>query len=192
MASRDVRQTWRLLLIESEFARNYRIAYQLDAEAAARNPVLEKILPSLLHVKMAAVLDEALETHLVARSTSLPRKYRQTLGGRISFFQDSKQIANGAELHAIQQRRNDLAHDISSSISWAQLDQDLATVHATLQHLGFVGSRPHFEIKAERLAMQVSEEPGVAWYCDYAVSLMEGGKIAAEFKWRSRLHNDVA
>jgi hypothetical protein len=76
MASQNVRQAWRVLLIESEFARNYRIAYQLDEGAAARNPVLEKILPSLLHVKMAAMLDEALGTHLAATSTSLPKKYR--------------------------------------------------------------------------------------------------------------------
>jgi hypothetical protein len=64
-------------------------------------------------------------------------------------------------------------------------------VHATLQHLAFVGPRPHFQIKAERSAMQGSEEPGVACYCDYSVSLMEGGKIAAEFKWRSTLHDNA-
>jgi hypothetical protein len=192
MASHDVRQAWRLLLIESEFARNYRIAYQLDAGAAARNPVLEKILPSLLHIKMAAVLDEALDTHLAATNISLPKTYRPTLEGRISFFHDSKQVSNGADLHAIRQRRNDLAHDTASSISWAQLDQDLAAVHATLQHLGFVGPRPHFEIKAERSAIQGSQEPGVAWYCDYSVSLLEGDKMAAEFRWRSRLHDDEA
>jgi hypothetical protein len=192
MASHEVRQAWRVLLIESEFARNYPIAYQLDAGAAARNPVLEKILPSLLHIKMAAVLDEALETHLAATNTSLPKTYRPTLDGRISFFDDSRQIANGVDLHAIRQRRNDLAHDTSSAISWAQLDQDLDAVNATFQYLGFVGPRPHFEIKAERSAMQGSQEPGVAGYFDYSVSLIEGERTAAEFKWRSTLYGDEA
>ncbi len=192
MAPQDVRKAWRVLLIELEFARNYQIAYQLDGGAAARNPVLEKILPSLLHIKMAAVLDEALENHLAAKNIPLPKTYRPALEGRISFFHDSKEITNGPELHDIRQRRNDLAHDTSSAVSWVQLDQDLSVVHATLQHLSFVGKRPHFEIKAERSAMQGSDEPGIAWYCDYSVGLMEGDKVAAEFKWRSKLHDDDA
>lgn len=188
--SQNVHQAWRILLIESEFARNYPIAYQLDTRTAVRNPVLEKILPSLLHIKMATVLDEALESRLTETDTSLPKNYRPTLEGRISFFHDSKQIANGADLHAIRQRRNNVAHDTSSTISWSQLDHDLATVHATLQHLGIIGPRPHFEVKAERSAMQGSQEPDVTGSFDYSIRLVEGDKTAADVKWRVTIHSD--
>ena len=80
--------TWRTFLIELELARNYPMAYQLDHQGVAvRNPVLEKILPSLLHIKMATLL--ALDAYLTSTGTVLPKNYQPTLGGRIFFFTDS-------------------------------------------------------------------------------------------------------
>ena len=188
----DIRGAWRVFLIELELARNYPIAYQLSHGPAVRNPVLEKILPSLLHIKMAALLDEALDAYLTSATTALPKTYRSTLDAQISFLSDSGRIQNGPALHAVRNRRNELAHETCSSVSWSQLDQDLPTVHATLQHLGVVGGRPRFEIKAERSAAQSSEEPGVIAYFDYSVTLAEGEKTTAEFRWRETLHNDEA
>lgn len=183
---------WRVFLIELEFARNYPIAYQLGQGLAVRNPVLEQVLPSLLHIKMSALLDDALDMYLTATTTALPKNYRSTLEGRISFLSDSGRITNGPALHEVRKRRNDLAHESFSSVSWLQLDQDLASVHAALQHLGIVGAKPRFEIKAERSAAQGSVEPGISLYFDYSVVVTEGGKTAAEFKWREKLHNDEA
>ncbi len=188
----DIRGAWRLFLIELEFARNYPMAYQLGHRLAVRNPVLEKILPSLLYIKMAALLDEGLAAYLISTTSVLPKAYRSTLDGRISFLTDSGKIPNGPALDAIRNKRNELAHETSSSVSWPQVDQDLASVHAALQHLGLVGARPRFDIRAERSGAQGSQEPGIIEYFDYSVTLTEGEKTAAEFKWRETLHSDEA
>lgn len=182
--------TWRQFLIELEFARNYPIAYQLEHGTAVRNPVLESILPSLLHIKMAALLDEALDSHLNSTGTALPKGYRSNLDGRISFCSDSGLVPDGPGLHGIRQMRNALAHEASSSVSWSQLDQDLVVVHSALQHLGVVGQRPRFEMNAERSGAQESQEPGFLFHFDYAVTLLENGKTAAKFTWRESVHND--
>jgi hypothetical protein len=191
-SQQDIRDAWRTFLIELELARNYPIGYQINHGTAVRNPVLEKILPSLLYIRMAAILDEALGVHLDLTSTALPKDYRSTLDGRISFCNDAGRIPNGAELHAIREKRNHLAHDASSAICWPDLDRDLAAVHITLRHLGLVGERPRFEIKAERSAARESGERGVLCYFDYSVSLVESGKAAAEFRWRETVHTDAA
>ncbi len=192
MESQDIEKAWRLFQIESVFARNYGIAHQLDGGVAARNPILKKILPSLLHIKLTAILDEALESQILAQNTTFPKGYRRTLEGCISFLHDSNQIKNGEELHDLRERRNETAHEISASIMWEQLDKDMTEVHKVLQHLNFVGERPNFEIKAERSAMQGSDEPGIAFYCDYSVRVIEGNKVAAEYTWRSSIHDDSA
>ncbi|MDH4185666.1 MAG: hypothetical protein OEV08_01595 [Nitrospira sp.] len=142
--SESVHQAWRTLLIESEFARNYPIAYQLYAGMAVRNPVLNEIL----------------ESRLADTDTSPPKNYRPILEGGNSPFHNSKQIANGADLHTIRPRRGNVVHD-ASTISWNQLDQGLTTIHATLQHLGIVRPHHHFEVKAERSAMLSSQEPDI-------------------------------
>jgi hypothetical protein len=186
------RRAWRNFLIELEFARDYPIAYQISGGIAVRNPVLERILPSLLHIKMAALLDEALETYLYTRNLPLPKKYRSTLDGRISFFSDTGQIQNGLELQAMRRRRNDLAHQSSSSASWSQLEQDVEAVQCALLQLRLVADRPRFEMNAERSAARNSQEPGTLCYVDYCVSLIEGGKTAAEVTWRQTIHTDAA
>jgi hypothetical protein len=62
-------------------------------------------------------------------------------------------------------------------------------VHSALQHLGLVGERPYFEVKAERTSARESQEPGIVCHFNYAVTIVENGKTAAEFTWRESLHN---
>lgn len=184
-------ETWRIFLIELEFARNYPMAYQLTSNnVVGRNPVLEEILPSLLHLRMTAVLDGALEAYLDSTGTSLPADYRSDLNGRICFSSDSGLVPNGQALHRVRKRRNDTAHEVFSNVSWKQLEQDRREVHAALQHLGLVSEPPQFLVKAERSAFRESDEPGVMGHHDFVVRVMEGEKCAGEFKWRTTLHND--
>jgi len=80
----DVHKVWRVFLLQLAFAREYPAAYRLSS-LAVRNPVLESVLPSLLYVKMTAILDDALDEHLDSQSSGLPKGYRQDLNGRICF-----------------------------------------------------------------------------------------------------------
>jgi hypothetical protein len=187
-SAQAIAKTWRTFLIELEFARNYPIVYQLNHGPAVRNPVLERILPSLLHIKMAALLDEALETYLISTGTT---GYQESLYGRISFCSETGRIPHGTALHDIRKRRNDAAHQPATSVSWMQLDQDLTVVHAALQHLGLVCGRPHFDIEAERSEARDSQEPGINCHFDYAVILLENGRKEAAFTWRETLHKDA-
>src|SRR5262245_35813845 len=165
--------TWRTFLIELEFARNYLMAYRPDQVAAVRNPILETTLPSLLHIKMAALLDEALVSYLDSTGTVLPKSYHPTLDGRISFCRDSGRVPDGPGLHDMRLRRNAVAHESSSSVSWSQLDEDLTVVHSALQHVGMVGERPRFQVTAERSGVQESTDPGIAFHVNYAVRVVE-------------------
>jgi hypothetical protein len=173
-------------------ARNYGIAYRLDGGVAARNPVLEKMLPSLLHIKMVSILDEALANKIAEDSLPFPKSYRHTLEGRISLARDSGLIKNGDILHVIRKRRNRTAHDISAKVTWDQLDDDILEVHKVLQSLVASGELPNFQVSAERTALQDSEEPGVLFHCDCRIMVKEGDKIAAEIKWRKQTYADSA
>lgn len=190
MESQEIAKAWRRFQIESVFARNYPIAYRLDGGAAARNPILEEILPSLLHIKLTALLDEALDYHILTQNLPLPKGYRPRLKDRISLLCNSNQIENDGVLHDVRERRNETAHEISASITWDQLDKDVIEVHKALQHLNLAGDRPNLEIKAERSAVQGSEEPGIAFYWDYSIKVIDGENVAAEHKWRKSIRND--
>jgi len=77
-------------------------------------------------------------------------------------------------------------------VSWDELDRDITQVHHTLQHLGLVGDRPEFRVAAERSAFRESDEPGILGHQDFAVRVMHGDKVAAEFTWSETLYDDTA
>ena len=63
MSNNDITNNWRKLLIEIVLAYNYPVAFRLTSAGGAappRNPILEYVLPSLLHLKAVAILDAAL------------------------------------------------------------------------------------------------------------------------------------
>ena len=92
----------------------------------------------------------------------------------------------------MRERRNDLADEASSYISWHKLEDDVDIIQVTLSHLGLVGARPHFNVKAERSAAQKSDEPGISWFHEYSIAVLEGEKRAGEITWRVKVHDDEA
>lgn len=188
----DTRQMWRAFLVEVAFARNYPLANQLSTVIGRRNPVLERILPSLLYIKMAALLDEALIAHMDANGVALGKNYKTDLYGRISTYADKGKLPNGNDLHEVRNKRNDVGHESQLFVSWDELEYGIDIVQLALSHLGLAGARPEFEVKAERSAARNSDEPGISWFHDYSIAVLDGEKLAGEITWRENLHNDEA
>ncbi len=66
----DILKAWHRLLQELELARNYHMPYLLTGFSGAfRNPLLDYLLPSLLYVKLVAILDETLVEVVLHRWT---------------------------------------------------------------------------------------------------------------------------
>ena len=145
------------------------------------------MLPALLHIKMTALLDEALDAHMQSAGISLPGGYRADLNGRISFYSDTNRVPNGPDLHSVRSRRNALAHETSSDLAWTDLDQDIEMVQAALNHLGLVGARPSLKAEAERSAARESADPRIFWMHEYIVRILDGERLAAEFKWEESI-----
>jgi hypothetical protein len=183
---------WRRLLIEIELARNYTVPFLLSglARTAPRNPILERILPSLLHIKAVSILDFALN-HLIAdQGLTVPRRYGDSFKGRIDFLADQKIVSDAAVLHNVRNRRNDVAHEFNEVVSWDILQQDVSAIDTTLHALGLAPIRPQFEFFAERSGAAESTESGVAFAFDYSFGVREGEAVAAEITWTESIYRD--
>lgn len=184
-----IQQQWRRFLVEWEAAKHYHMPYNLIIGWTFPNPLVEHILPSLLHVKVLAVLDEALETFIQDRSLVMPRRYRNTLEGRISFLADSGFITNDLALHAARIRRNVVAHELSASIQWETLASDVDGIEDALKHLGYVGDRPQMSYFGERSALQSSTEPGVIGVREFRIGVKEDDSPVYEARWEQKLYS---
>jgi hypothetical protein len=185
----SISQEWLRLLVEWEAAKHYYMRYALIIGWTFRNPLVEHMLPALLHVKLLTILDEALASHIEARSLTVPKKYRNSLEGRISFLFDSGDLLDGTALHAARERRNAVAHEISEYIDWDTLASDVAEVERALQHLGVVGARPQIEYFSERSGLESSQERGVLGVRQFRIGVKSDGEPIYEASWDQKLHS---
>ena len=179
------------LLIDVMFARNYPLAYIDLPGPSPRNPILEDILPSLLHIKAVSILDHALRAWIDINGLKVPRKpYGTGLEGRINYLVDHQILKDPDSIHALRKVRNDLAHEPQNSVSWEGLDRDLETMHLTLKTLNIVGYFPNFKIMSERSGARGSTEPGVSFSFDYRIMVKEDEQVVSEIKWTKNIHKD--
>ena len=186
----DIVKAWHRFLQEIELAKNYHMPYLLNRFGATfRNPLLDYLLPSLLYIKLVAILDEALVFLIDHRGFTVPNKYKKSIHGRIEFLNDEGIIANYSALHGVRDNRNLLAHEASATIGWEKLYGDLDTVENELQHLGFVGDRPDYKYFGERSAVRECDEPGVAFAQDFRFGIKCNDRVTMEVCFTSKTHN---
>ncbi len=180
----DVSENWHNFLIDAELSKNYLIVSTITGGDAVDNPVIERILPSLLHIKMTAILDETLIAYMSSNNITQPRNYRRDLNGRIEFFAYKGLILNDDDLHAIRSNRNDTAHKSQLYVSWDQLDKDITSVHSTLQHLGYVGNHSKLTVDAVQEKAEPSNEPNKTYSQNFSVRVLDDKNIISELKWQ--------
>jgi len=186
----DILKAWHRLLQEIELARNHHLASMLGVFSEAfPNPVLDYLLPSLLYLKLVALLDAALVFYIDHHRLTVPRKYRKDLHGRIDFLNDRELISDYSSLHKIRGLRNLLAHQVSEMTDWEKLSIDLGIVENEFQKLGFVGDRPKYEYFGERSAMRECDEPGVAYAQDFRYGIKSNDRITIEICITRKMHN---
>lgn len=189
----EIRSVWRQFLIDRAFARNYTLGYLDHPGLPARNPVLERLLPSLLHVKAVAILDHAFRSWIDERGLTVPRKpYGNDLRGRIDFLADNSFLRDRESLHSIRDTRNDIAHKPAEEISWERLEQDVLVIAAALRELGLVGEMPKWEVFSERSSAREGEIPNALVSFHYRIGIKAADALVAEITWRTHVMRDDA
>ena len=138
----SVAKSWRRLLIDVAFGRNYPAYFSMSSatvRGAPRNPILDELLPSLLQIKAVAVLDKALRVKLDSDGTT-PKAhgFRNDLNGRIETALAVGILKDVSLLHRVRGSRNDVAHEFDEKIDWKQLDRDISTIHLALHEMGLL------------------------------------------------------
>lgn len=189
----DVPNAWRHFLIDLMFARNYTIGYLDHPGPVAKNPVVERLLPSLLQVKAVAILDHTLRAWIDDKGLVVPKKpYGIDLKGRIDYLADNGHLADRSPLHSIRGTRNALAHEPAGAVDWAELDRDVAAIHSALSELKVVKEMPQWKISSERSAAQTGEIPNSICTFHYLIGITQGDKMVAEIKWAQHVMADDA
>ena len=181
---------WRQLRLEAEAAEHYPSSYALYIAQTHRDVLLDGLLPQLLYVKAAAILDDAMDLWLSNNRYQLRHPYRNDLNGRLEYLKDKNLLQGVDILHGVRAKRNELAHEPDSKCQWATLRQDMVLIENALVSLGLARRTGDLQYFAERSAMQASQEPGVAFSRTFSYGVKESGKLALEIKFRQNFYDD--
>jgi hypothetical protein len=183
----DLNVAWLRFLQDVELPRHYPLAYSLQGGVAARNPVLDTLIPSFALLRLVSLLDESLEEHL-ARSG---KPTRGTLHDHITALEAAGAITPGeaADLRRLKKMRNALAHEAEPSYpEWPHLDEAVTIVGGVLERLGLVGRRPTYQVVAEQGKAEDSTEPGILCVQPFSVRIEENGRPVRAFSWSMKMH----
>lgn len=142
----DIRKSWERLHQEALLATNYHMVPRRTEIQSNQipNPVLDRLLPSVLFLRIVAIFDEALEFYIDDRNIQWPSNKKRDLYNRIIVLGDSGILKDRNECHRIRERRNELAHEAGKFVQLNELYSCLDVVELELKNLGLVGERPKY------------------------------------------------
>lgn len=186
------RQAWCQFRLEAEAAKHYPQSYALYIAQTHRDILLERLLPTLLHVKGVAIMDDSLDVWLSSNGHSLTKPYRDDLNGRLEYMKDHSLLADVDTLHQIRKRRNDFAHESGIYCDWAILERDVNSIENALLSLSLVRPTASLAYFAERSAVEGSNEPGVSFSRTFRYGVKEAGNPGLEISWVQKFMHDEA
>ena len=175
---------WHRFHQEALLAQNYRMAPRAPGVITTDttpNPVVERLLPSLLFVRVTSILDEALELYIDQNHVEWPTQKRKDFKNRIEVLADNSWLVSGSLCHSVRTKRNDLAHDPQCSATWDELYTCVDCVEDELKNLTLIGDRPRYSWFATCTARQ--DAPGQTIYTlSYGRRDLSGG-IPFQVTW---------
>jgi hypothetical protein len=186
-----VAASWKRFLVDWQFAKSYTTPYDLDFPSGAfSNPILEALLPSLLFIRLVAILQEAIASLPLERTQIQEAPTEASLHELLENLEASGTAIDRPALDRIRRTRNRLAHETGLHVTWADLEEAIDAIESQLQAVALVGQRPELNVKGERSGAERSNRPGVLFEHHYAWWVEFDGEKVAEITWRTSIHDN--
>lgn len=146
MSAEDILKSWERFHQEALLAANYHMAPRRTEIQSNQipNPVLDRLLPSVLFLRMVSILDEALDFYIDEQNIQWPAKKKRDLYNKIDVLGDSVALKDRGQCHHIREKRNALAHNPGEFVQWSELYNHLNAIELELKNLRLVGDRPRY------------------------------------------------
>jgi len=159
-----MQEAWVWYLQQVTMTRDMYCMNAVGTTPGVQKTLTDLLIPSLLYIRLGSLFDEGLELYIASNRKSLPGNFRDNLNGRIERLAKHSKLTDGSALHAIRNRRNQVAHEsppavdsISTFVTWDELDAAIAKVTSVLTALAVIVPSPPFQFYFERIPL--SYEP---------------------------------
>ncbi len=177
-------RSWRAFLQTVVLAKNHNGLSRLESPFLPRDPIADSILPTLLYVQLASLLDDGLRLHL-EQSKGKALAKRLNLAALIDLAKSD--LIDPDAPDSIRKSRNPLAHEPGEFASWQDLDSAIASAYEELRGLNLVNDRPDYKFFSERSGAEACDDPGIAFKQEYKFGLKVDGEVVLGLSWTSQV-----
>jgi len=151
-----------------------------------RFPELTQATASILYLNLLGLLEEAIASQM--SETDFERCVN--LKNRLEWLNKRGQLIDWANLDALRERRNEVAHESNKAATVDELNTACSVVEDQLVAWGLIQPGPKYELAFERSALRNASTPELLFEQDRILRVVRGDRVVAEVKQTAKLHRD--
>jgi hypothetical protein len=128
-------------MFQLTMAENRRVPWS-GSRACPVGPIVEAVLPGLIHARLGSILNEFLATYMANSKLSLPESMHPGLLDRVKFLGYSGHLLDPIALDRFTTGWAASVEQVEASCSWEELYEAIDLVESELKGLGLIGPRP--------------------------------------------------
>lgn len=121
-------ETWHTFMLRKTLLTHWSVCFNFFANATFRTPIISNTAASLLYLDLLSLLDEAIEIKMPSADYSRGRKMKN----RLEMLKKKDQHLDFESLYAMNNRRNEIAHQIDKGATVDELNNAVAKVKMQL------------------------------------------------------------
>jgi hypothetical protein len=184
----SVCEAWHVFQVRKALMTHWSVGFDFGFgfNSSLRTPLLRDAIASLLYVELVTILDEAFEEHMAPDEYTRGKKVKN----RIKLLSANGDLIDPKGLLKINDRRNDIGHELEKGATVKELEDATEVVKAQLLSWGLVRDKGAYSVRAQRNAMYDTGDPEWPMAQDVTIQVTPEDKVQAELKQTHRLGRD--
>ena len=191
----EIHKAWCWYEQECLYAKGYALLPMMSAPMpgglAPRNPIVDRIIPTLLLIKGLAILDAAFKGKIQDHE-DLRGVRTKDLNARIELLNEHGILLDANGVHDARGRRNVLAHEYEGYVDWEEFKHHIGVIRRELAHISAIGEIPEFTITAECSQLRESTDPNACFERTISVYIEAEGRRVSEISLVQKTMKDDA
>lgn len=171
--------TWHTFMLRKTLLTHWSVCFDFMApNTSFRDPIIRNTAASLLYVDLLSLLNEAIEIMMTPEDYARGHKMKN----RLEILEKNGQLLDFKSLKAMNNRRNDIGHEIDKVATVDELDDAVAKVKEQLVDWKLIDDLGAYELTFDKSTKRRSVNEGHSLESDLIIRIKMNGTTYLEMK----------
>ncbi|MGK2871841.1 MAG: hypothetical protein ACSLFL_06265 [Alphaproteobacteria bacterium] len=174
-----INETWHTFMLRKTLLTHWSVCFDFSfPNTSFRAPIIRNTAASLLYVDLLSLLDEAIQIVMTPEDYARGRKMKS----RIEMLKKNDQLFDFESFDAMNNRRNEIGHQIDKGATVDELDNAVAKVKKQLVNWKLIDDLGAYEFTFDKSTKRGSVDEGHPFESDLIIRININGTTYLEMK----------